>query len=69
MTDFLSKILDPLPVFKEYIYDTLTHDADMNPDFDPADPAMSSSWESLSSNPEAFNQKQLNPSRHLPAQS
>ena len=41
----------------------------MNPDFDPADTAMSSSWESLSRNLEAFNQKQLNPSRNLPAQS
>ena len=37
----------------------LTPDADGNLDFDPADPAMCSSWHSVTSNPEVFNQKEL----------
>ena len=43
--EFFSETLDTVPVFKESIYDTLTPDADVNmdPDFDPADPAISSS--------------------------
>lgn len=58
---YFIETLDPVPVFKAFIYDTLTPDAyvNMDPDFDPADPAMSPSWQSVSGNPECFNQKEL----------
>ena len=58
---FFREVLDPVPVFKEALYETLALDADvkMNEGFDPVDPAMSSSWRSVSSNAECFNQKEL----------
>ena len=44
------------------LFVTLTSDADVKRDlnFDPANPAVFSSWQSVSSNPEVFNQKELN---------
>lgn len=44
------------------LFVTLTPDADVKMDlnFDPANPAVLSSWQSVSSNPEVFNQKELN---------
>lgn len=44
------------------LFVTLTPDADVKRDlnFDPVNPAVFSSWQSVSSNPEVFNQKELN---------
>lgn len=49
-------------MFKEYIFDTLTPDADANIDLDSdtADPSMSSSSQYVSTNPNVFSYKRLN---------